>query len=201
MTIRTIYLIRHGHYNTKLNGSSDQKIGSLTGKGKQQASFVADCFLHRPIKTLYSSSLPRAKETASIIAEKLHQEVHTSDLLQELIPSLPSILKSPTIALMHVSLQLSHNTIEDHQSRSYKAFETFFNPPKKDEDSYSDLIVCHGNIIRYFLCKILDINVDNWIKFDINHCGITCVTIEDNGNMKLISHNETKHLPNDLLST
>ena len=199
MTTRTIYLVRHGQYFTN-SGSTNQNTGSLTEQGKQQARFVADYFIQLPIKTLYASSLPRAMETARIIADKSQQEVIKSDLLQESIPSIPPKMNGSVIALMHVSLQLSHTTLDEDLKRSEKAFEIFFKPPLKDEQSFNDIIVCHGNIIRFFMCKLLAIDIDNWIKFRMNHCGISCVTIEDTGAMKIVSHNETKHMPFSLLS-
>lgn len=200
MTTRTIYLVRHGQYDTNGSNSKNSLGGSLTEKGRQQAIFVAEYFSELPIKKIFASTLTRATETAQIVAEKLKMDLEVSDLLQEVIPSIPTNTNGAIAAVLQVGLQLSHTTIEEHMKKSENAFNTFFNPPAKGVESYKDIIVCHGNIIRYFLCKVLNVDINNWIKFDINHCGICCVAIEDSGFMRVLSHNETKHLPSALIS-
>lgn len=201
MTTRTIYLVRHGQYDT--NGSSGKISlgGKLTEKGIQQANYVAEYFSDLPIKKIFASTLTRATETAQIVANKLKMDLEVSDLLQEVIPSIPTGTNGAIAALLQVGLQLSHTTIEENMKKSENAFKTFFSPPPKGEESYKDIIVCHGNIIRYFLCKVLDVDINNWIKFDINHCGICCITIDDSGFMRVLSHNETKHIPINLISS
>lgn len=200
MALKILYLIRHGHYETSSQKENGSNFGSLTEKGKQQADYVADYLLKQSIDKIYASSLPRAKETGQIIATKMGKELEITDLLQETVPSMPPEMSQVVMALLNVKLTMTKTTLKEQLERSEKAFQTYFKAPEKGEKSTTDLIVCHGNIIRYFLCKALNIDINNWIKFDINHGGISKVAIDENGNMRVMSHNETNHIPSNLIS-
>ena len=43
------------------------------------------------------------------------------------------------------------------------------------------LIIGHGNVIRYYLTKILQLNLNNWRRFRISNCSISKVNLYDNG--------------------
>jgi len=51
-----------------------------------------------------------------------------------------------------------------------------------------EVLVCHGIILRCFVCCALAINVDTWGKLNIDHCGISAMR-------RLLTHNETGCLP------
>lgn len=42
------------------------------------------------------------------------------------------------------------------------------------EDSYT-LIVCHANVIRYFVCRALQFPPQAWLRLSLNHASITWV--------------------------
>lgn len=62
-----------------------------------------------------------------------------------------------------------------------------------------DVLVCHGNLIRYFVCRILQVSLDAWVNMDTLNCGVSTIQIQPNGNCKLIAFNDTGHLPTHLL--
>ena len=67
-----IYLARHGESEGNLQEIFTGTIdSSLTKKGRSQAKELAHKIAEENFTKIYSSSLMRAKETASIIAEKL----------------------------------------------------------------------------------------------------------------------------------
>ena len=200
MTTKILYLIRHGHYETSSQNDNGGIYGSLTEKGKQQAGYIAEYLLKLPIDKIYASSLARAKETAQIIAEKMGKELEITDLLQETVPSIPPQMNQVAMVMMNVKLTMTKSSVNEQLHRSEKAFKTYFKAPEKGKNSSTELLVCHGNIIRYFLCKVLNIDINNWIKFDINHGGISKVAIDENGNMRVVSHYDTTNIPPHLLS-
>jgi serine/threonine-protein phosphatase PGAM5 len=77
-----------------------------------------------------------------------------------------------------------------------QAFERLFCPPG-DDDSH-DVVVCHGNLIRYFVCRVLEVSVETWANMEANNCGITRCTVESDGRKMLISMNDVGHLPLDM---
>ncbi len=184
MTKRILYLIRHGQYEPL-----DDPNGTLTEVGKEQAYFTAKRFQECPISTIYFSTMPRAKETAVIIANQFpNAKQIASPLLRECFPSVPEPFKA------HFA-QFPAEEITAGKVQAHKAFESYFNPIEDGDDEVHEMIVAHGNLISHFICQILQAPVDSWIRTDIFHCGISQIIIFSNGLQKLIRHNDNSHLP------
>jgi serine/threonine-protein phosphatase PGAM5 len=193
MAKRTIYLIRHGQYDPEVVDPrvSEEPLGSrLTATGQEQAERTAQILVHVPFTAIYTSPLTRAVETAQVIARQ-HPRLHLqqSELLKEITPPLPYIaLKN----LKDVSLE----DIQKDRIQAESAFLTFFRPAG-DSDEYEALI-CHGNLIRYFVCRALQISPLIWMNFETYNCSYSLVEIDPHGNMILLSYNESGHLPEGL---
>lgn len=196
MANRTLYLIRHGQYDSALKVRDG---GGLTDVGKQQAEYAARAMQSIPLTAIVASTMLRAIETATIIAEAVDMQYTTTPLLREAIPSIPPRIATHILDLMARDPHLTHESIHEDQKRADEAFTQFFIPPPQDTDA-NDALVCHGNILRYLACKALGVNADTWAKMNINHCGITVFMIDENGLIRLHSHNETRHLPTDLIT-
>jgi serine/threonine-protein phosphatase PGAM5 len=196
MANRTLYLVRHGQYDTAVNLRDG---GGLTALGKQQAEYAGKALAETPITKIYASTMVRAIETANIIAHMVKANYMVSDLLREAIPSIPPRLATQILMMMEQDPELTHEAIHEDQVRADEAFEHFFRPPP-DDDPIAVVLVCHGNIMRYLTCKALGVNTDTWAKLSIHHCGITTIVVEQSGLMRLVTHNETRHLPVELVT-
>ncbi len=185
--IRTIYLIRHGDYNHE--DERDPDVGKeLIPLGIAQARLVASRLKSFPVKitSLISSTMTRARQTAMIINEEFPElELQQSTLIRECTP--PTWRKD----IMEREDPEELNNCTDSLEA---AFNKFFIPSPDDEDRI-DVIVCHGNVIRYFVTKVLKVNTMAWLQMTISNCGLTIVTIMPNGKMKLIAFNDVGHLP------
>ncbi|ETN19085.1 hypothetical protein, variant [Phytophthora nicotianae INRA-310] len=63
------------------------------------------------------------------------------------------------------------------------------------------VVVCHANIIRWFVCKALGVDPDGtWGRMRYNHCGITAMEVDSVGNVQLTYMNQTGHLETTQLS-
>jgi serine/threonine-protein phosphatase PGAM5 len=196
MALRTLYLIRHGQYQT---GVKHPDGGSLTEKGCQQARIAGAALAHIPFSAIYASTMTRARETAVLIAEHVPVEIYLTDLLREALPGIPPRFAEEILGMMQRDPSITHETIHQDRLRADQAFEQFFIPPDEKSDTH-EALVCHGNMVRYLTCKALGIHVDTWAKMNIHHCGITTITVDEQGSMRLVSHNETRHLPLELVS-
>jgi serine/threonine-protein phosphatase PGAM5 len=192
MTLRMLYLIRHGQYDT---GIQHRDGGSLTKLGQEQANYAAQAVAHLPITAIHVSTMIRAIETAKVISKAVKVELQTTDLLREAIPSIPPRIAEHILALMQADPSLTHETIHEERKRADAAFEHFFTAPEEGGPNIHELLVCHGNILRFLCCRALDINIDTWAKMNIYHCGISSISIDAQGRMRLVTHNETRHLP------
>lgn len=185
--IRTIYLIRHGDYNHE--DDRDPDVGKdLIPLGIAQARLVASRLRSLPVKitTLISSTMTRARQTAMIINHEFPElELQQYRLIRECTP--------PTWRT-DIMEREDPEELNDCTDSLEAAFNKFFIPSPDNEDR-NDVIVCHGNVIRYFVTKVLNVNTMAWLKMTINNCSLTIVRIMPDGKMKLIAFNDVGHLP------
>lgn len=188
--IRTIYLIRHGEYNQ--TDTSDSDIGKkLTPLGIAQARLLSARLKAIPVQftLLTSSTMTRARETALVINEDFPKlKLHQSTLLRECTP--PTWRKD--IMEETDSLELI-----ECKANLEKAFEEYF-IPSPDQDERNDIIVCHGNVIRYFVTKVLNVNTMSWLQMSITNCSLTIIRVLPDGTMKLDSFSDYGHIPENM---
>ncbi len=189
MTQRSLYLIRHGQYDDRAR-PSDGQGGSLTELGQQQAQHVAEWLQQIPVDVIYHSSLRRARETAAIIQQALPKApLRERDILCECIPGFPDTYAE------HFE-HISSARLLEQQQQADKAFKLFCKRPRKY--ARHEVIVAHGNIIRYIVCRALQVNPELWVQMDMYNCAISEIRIDTSGQVRLSSHNDTGHLPFEL---
>jgi serine/threonine-protein phosphatase PGAM5 len=210
---RHLYLIRHGQKDS-LSETATQGDNGLTPLGREQTERTAQRLSALPVDIIHLSTLRRAAETAEIIAAQLlGTPLRPSHLLRECIPYLPPDF----IAWHHSHKELFENKqaanipqrytpwldlwpsgvareeIEQGFEQADLAFNKYFRAAR-GRDRH-EVIVTHGNILRYFMVRILHAPLDAWTLTEMFNCGISEILIESNGNMILISHNDVGHLP------
>ena len=84
MATTLLYLVRHGETVDNANQiMQGQTQGALNARGIRQAKELSLQWQDRPIDAVIASDLKRAIDTALIVAEPHHLEVHTMPLLRE----------------------------------------------------------------------------------------------------------------------
>jgi len=67
-----------------------------------------------------------------------------------------------------------------------------------DDDDYHrheyEIIVCHANVIRYFVCRALQIPQEAWLRFCIFNCSLTYLTIRPTGTVSCRMLGDIGHL-------
>lgn len=192
MATRTIYLVRHGLHDSK-NSHHDKLGGGLTPVGVEQAKLTAQRLSSLPISAIYCSTLRRAVETAEIIAREFPDiPLQRSRLLGECMPCIPR-------NFAELFVDIPAEKIAQDRERAGRAFERHFKHARgKDKH---EIVVCHGNLIRYFVCRVLQLGLEAWVDMDMSNCGISTVLIGSNGRMVLVSHNDVGHLPHHLITS
>ena len=184
---RTIYLIRHGYYNE--SDVRDEFTGKgLTPLGIAQARLVSARLKGMPVNftSLTSSTMTRARETALVINEDFHElQLTQSELICECTP--PSWRKD---VMAGVDTLHRKECVENLE----KAFKEYF-IPSPDIIDRNDIIVCHGNVIRYFVTKVLKVDTMAWLQMSIGNCSLTVIRIKPDGTMKLVSFSDVGHIP------
>lgn len=187
--IRTLYLIRHGAYDP--NDTTDPEDGPwLVPLGVAQARLVAARLRAMPVTmtSLHSSTMPRARQTALVIGREFPDlELQQSDLLRECTP--------PT-RRQDVMDRVGAERARECRDGLDQAFSEYFKP-SRDADRH-DIIVCHGNVIRYFTTRVLGVDPEAWLGMSIGNCSLTIVRVTANGTMMLMSYNDMGHMPPNL---
>ena len=196
---RHILLVRHGQYNLK-GATPDDKY--LTPLGREQATLTGqrlkDLGMDQKISVVAESSMIRAQETNKLICQKLNLDSDavtflTSDLLCEgapVEPDPPSYHWTPDPQDFHLD-----------GSRIETAFRKFLHRADADQEKDSvELFVCHANVIRYFVCRALQLPPEAWLRMSIRHASITHLSIRPNGRVSLRALGDAGHLPKDKLT-
>jgi len=78
-----------------------------------------------------------------------------------------------------------------------KAFEEIFIPSPDSKDR-NDIIICHGNVIRYFVTKVLNVDTMSWLQMSITNCSLTIIRVLPDGTMKLDTFSDYGHIPENM---
>jgi len=187
---RTIYLIRHGDY-TPQDDSITDSLNVLTPLGIAQARLVSSRLKSMNIEfnSLISSTMTRAKQTSQVINNDFPEIIfEQSDLIRECTP--------PTWR-EDVMAETNAAEVEECVNNLEEAFQKYF-IPSPDEKDRNDIIVCHGNVIRYFVTKVLKVDTMSWLQMSISNCSLTIIRILPNGNMKLVAFSDYGHIPENM---
>ena len=149
------------------------------------------------VKTLQVSNMARAKEIANIIRQHLPDSVQRADPDPNLKESRPC---------HHIpggrASESSITKVDEGQPQIQAAFESYFHRAEEtleevkgtattgvscdegDDGALSahpqhdfEIIVCHANVIRYFLCRALQIPPEAWLRLCTFNCSLTYLTI------------------------
>lgn len=192
--VRHVLLIRHGQYHT--DGKTDaERVLTELGRKQAEATGKRLAEINLPYSLVVRSTMTRAQETSKIIEKTLaNVPVEDDSLLIEGAPIPPE----PPIG---------HWKSEKHffqdGPRIEAAFRKYFHraEPSQDRDSYT-VLVCHGNVIRYFVCRALQFPPEAWLRICLKHASITWLCILPSGRVTLFCLGDTGHmLPQDITSS
>jgi serine/threonine-protein phosphatase PGAM5 len=180
---RNLLLVRHGQYDA-------DRGGSLTALGREQATvtgkWISEHLAGQRVHAVWSSTLPRARETADIVGKNVTRSaVKRAAVLRE---GMYSKIKGYDVPA---------SEREEDRNRADLAYDRFFKTTRVDR---FEIVVCHGNLIRYLVCRAMEIPVLRWTRMNSNHCALTRVLIRDTGAVRVVSYNETAHLPSRLVT-
>jgi len=193
LATRNIILIRHGQYN--LDGTKDSER-YLTSLGIEQAKLTGLRLaeLSLPFTHIAQSRMTRAVQTANIISEALPDVPLLAEdgLLNEGAPIAPEPLNR---------WKPQHYFAVDG-ARIEAAFRKYFHRAdvEQEKDSY-EVIVCHANVIRYFVCRALQLPPEAWLRISLMNASTTWLVIRPNGDVHCRGLGEAGHMPPEMRTT
>ncbi|MEO8810928.1 MAG: histidine phosphatase family protein, partial [Rhodanobacter sp.] len=167
--VRTIVLVRHGYYLS--DATADKKLGPhLAPIGVAQAHLAGARLAGLPTRfdALYVSPLQRARDTAAVIASDFPgRHFHVVDDLAECTP--------PT-RQMKIMAQEKPAELAACKAQLDRLFARYFKPASGHEDT--DLMVCHGNVIRNMVVRALGVDPQSWLAMSVGNASITRIRVE-----------------------
>jgi serine/threonine-protein phosphatase PGAM5 len=77
-----------------------------------------------------------------------------------------------------------------------RLFARYFRPAAGHPQT--DLMVCHGNVIRSMVTRALGVDPAAWLEMSVGNASITRILVEADGRYKVISVGDLGHLPPSL---
>lgn len=181
---RTLLLVRHGHYEAQEGVDPEVGLG-LSERGREQARLTGQWLAATgiPFHGYYASSMTRARETAALAAGAL--------------PGVTPVIDRDVRECGPPSGQRQYGDtpgeMADCRVRLERAWARYARPTAGGDST--DVIVCHGNVIRYFTMRAAGQPVGDWATLGTTHCSVTEIVVRPDGTTRLISYNGTGHLP------
>mmetsp|Transcript_27010 Transcript_27010/g.80849 ORF Transcript_27010/g.80849 Transcript_27010/m.80849 type:complete len:292 (-) Transcript_27010:28-903(-) len=196
---RHVLLIRHGQYD---ESSREDARRILTPLGRDQA-VATGLRLSELINSgapgsrirIQSSGLARAIETAALI------EPHLPDRTEALPPD--GDLNEGRPAQVIPGRAYSNAAVRADGSRIEAAFKKIFKraEPRADGGLHEyDVVVCHGNVIRYMALRALQLPPEAWLRLCTFNCSITYLVIRPSGSVSMRALGDVGHLDPPLVT-
>jgi serine/threonine-protein phosphatase PGAM5 len=183
---RFLYLVRHGE--------ASPHDGPLSEVGREQARLTRDRLAEVPLTAICHGPLPRAAQTAAIIAEGFPGvPVSVSDLAGDYIPSDPDPADLPPAWARFVSSYTAAERARGARLAS-AAVEQFTSTRAGDGDTH-ELIVTHNFLIGWLVSQALAAPSWRWLGLNQMNAGLTVIACQATSPPSLISFNDAGHLP------
>ncbi len=162
--MKTLYLVRHGESEVNVSTHYVTEESPLTPEGRQQAEKIAERAREIPIDLIVSSTMERARETASIIARAVQKPVEETELfIERRIPeSFYGLEKKGEQSLVLQQQWLEgFFTADSLNELGGDNFETLFSRAARALHSIETreeehiLVVTHGFFIRMLLAHVI----------------------------------------------
>jgi serine/threonine-protein phosphatase PGAM5 len=184
--VHYLYLVRHGIYDRDTTATDDRTSNGLNALGHEQAKLVGARLAALPIKMthLVSSEFLRAAQTADDIAPLIKLTPTRDGSLNECKPT------SSNARLMAGERPVDVAACDSVRVASWNRWFV----PTPDSDTY-DVLVCHGNVIRWTLMRAVGADTKNWLNSDCGNGSLTIVAVRPDGSLRLVMYSDVGHIP------
>jgi serine/threonine-protein phosphatase PGAM5 len=183
--IHYLLLIRHGTYDRDTT-VSDVLANGLNALGHEQAHLVGARLAALPVQpaSLVTSNYRRARETAEDIGQEMKRAATIDTLLHECTPS----SDRPDDLRGHRTDEIA--ACDSNLARAWARYMV----PTPDADRH-DILVCHGNVIRWFVSHAVANDPRRWPWLEIGNASITILAVRPDGTIRLVCFSDVGHLP------
>lgn len=184
--IHFVYLVRHGIYDLDTTATDDRVANGLNALGHEQARLVGERLAGLGLKfdRLISSQFLRAAQTADDMGKAM-----------KMTPTRDAVLNECTSTNSNARLMAREKPADIASCDSARtAMWSRYFQATPDRDTY-DVLVCHGNVIRWAAMRGLGADEKNWINLDCGNASLTILSIRPDGSVRPVMYSDVGHLP------
>lgn len=180
---RKIYMIRHGRYNQATNDHSLDPLGRK--QAKEAGAYLGRKNVH--FNHVYVSNMTRARQTWAQMNEHVHRLPRTPAVVTKYLQEGTLGYSTPIWSTNYgddINFWGDVARLEYIYRKIVCTAEAEVCDGQQIEHS-NTLIVCHANVIRYFVLRALQLPVAYWSRLNPCHSSVTSFTIKPNGVVQL----------------
>jgi probable phosphoglycerate mutase len=184
---RFLYVVRHG--------AADPHDGPLSETGREQAKLTGQRLRDVPFAGIWHGPLPRAAQTAALIAESLPGvPLAESELAGDYLPSAPDPAGLPWPYAEFIARFTAAQRAEG-PARAEAALGRFATPPPLAGPDGYELIVTHNFLIGWLVSQAVNGPPWRWLGLNQMNCAVTIIAYQHGLPPSLILFNDGSHLP------
>jgi 2,3-bisphosphoglycerate-dependent phosphoglycerate mutase len=201
-----IYLVRHG----QSEGNAERRFGGhsptpLSKRGRKQAAITARALASESITSIYSSDLLRATETAKPLADELQLPINTTSAFRERSVGVMEGLTFEAAASAHPDEYAA--LLRRDFDYVLSGGESYRQMLERAREKLDQIIIENAGgkvavfshtgticILVLHLMGALDAKELKPVWISSSNCGITHFELRDDGFIKVLNVNDTRHL-------
>jgi probable phosphoglycerate mutase len=190
MAARTVYLVRHG---------AADAWGQLTDEGREQARLIGQRLAPLPIDVVWHSPLPRAADSAQIIADQMLR-VFVDEAAEAIdhVPFVPD-LKDLSPSWEGFFDGYDRNEADAGRRTADSLTARFGGPNARAQRPTHEVIVTHAYPIAWMIRDALDARPARWMSLaGVANTGLTVIEYTDGELPGVVMVNDLSHLPSEL---
>ena len=225
--VHRIILVRHGQY---CKGSTDEERKltekgrqQAVDTGKRLQVLLKETNEYPGVRHVYYSTMARATETAQLMLPYIKGDstkVEPCSMIREgaCYRPVPPISRErwpvndedffvdgkriEAAFTAHVHRPNAVDTDESKSDAKNENGNENVNPYKSSYKggSYTTVLVCHGNVIRYFVARALQLDPEIWLRMAVNNASYTVLDVHSDGHVSLRALGNDGHLSADMIT-
>jgi len=190
MAARTLYLVRHG---------AADALGQLTDEGRKQSRMIGQRLARLPIDVVWHSPLPRAVDSARIIAAEMPRVL--IDEAAELVDHVPFVPNDEDLSPSWVGFFDGYDRREaDAGRRTADGLAARFGTPNsRAQRPTHEVAVTHAYPIAWMVRDALGAPPARWMSLaGLANTSLTVIEHTDGEPAGVVMVNDMSHLPTEL---
>lgn len=190
MAACTVYFVRHG---------AADAWGQLTDEGREQSRLIGRRLARLPIDVVWHSPLPRAAESARVIAAEMPRVL--LDEAAELVDHVPFVPQREDLSPSWVGFFDGYDLSEaDAGRRTADGLATRFGSPNTQAQRQThEVAVTHAYPIAWMVRHALGAPPARWMSLaGVANTGLTVIEYTDGEPPGMVMVNDMSHLPAEL---